>query len=273
MHWQIRRQALPFAVLCLLAVAAAGCDISVDGGSFSMDLASGKAQDELTRSYTVAPGGRFEVVNVNGVVEAQPADGERVEVRIERIAKASSDEAAAEMLKTIEIAEDVTADRVRLETKVPRQRFSRSGHEVRYYVRVPRGLSVSFETVNGRVEVENLEGEIAAATTNGAIRGSGLRGAVKASTTNGSVQIAMAAVTGALDLETTNGGIRLRLPADVKADLDARCTNGGISVSDFTVDGERSRRRVSGTINGGGPRIVAETTNGGIRISAAGDTD
>jgi hypothetical protein len=259
-----------FPALFVLALAASACDVNIGEHGFSMDLATGKAQNEWTKTYTVSAGGQLEIVNVNGAIHASPASGAQVEVRAERIAKASNDEAAQELLKKIEIAETASADRVRLETKVPRQNFGRSGHEVRYFVKVPKGLAVNFETVNGGVRLENLEGQMVASTTNGGVRGSGLRGQVKASTTNGGLQIAMAEVTGEIDLETTNGGIRLQLPRDVKANLEARCTNGGIGVQgewNSFENTEKSRRRWSGTLNGGGPRVSAETTNGGIRIS------
>jgi hypothetical protein len=262
-----------FPALLVLALAASACDVNIGEHGLSMGVVAGKAQNEWTKTYTLAAGGQLEIVNVNGAINASPASGGEVEVRAERIAKASSDEAAQELLKKIEIAETASGDRVRLETKVPRQNLGRSGHEVRYFVKVPKGLAVNFETVNGGVRLENLDGQIAASTTNGGVRGSGLRGQVKASTTNGGVEITMAAVTGEIELETTNGGIRLRLPRDVKANLEARCTNGGIGVEedwDSVQNTEKSRRRWSGTLNGGGPRISVETTNGGIRISGTG---
>ena len=258
----------PFPAVFALALLGAGCDISVGDHGFSMDIVSGKAQDEWTRTYTISPGGRLAIVNINGTIDASPADGGQVEVKAERLVKARTDEAAQEFLKQMEIVEDVSAAGVRLETKAPRTRGT--SQQVRYTVRVPRGLAVNFETTNGRVRLENLDGEIVASTTNGGVTGTGLRGAVNASTTNGGVQIEMAAVTGAIDLETTNGGIRLQLPHDVKANLEARCVNGGISVSGFDLQGESTRRRVSGAINGGGPQVSVETTNGGVRISAAG---
>jgi hypothetical protein len=258
-----------FPAVFVLALAASGCDISLGEHGFSMGIAAGKAQNEWTKTYTLGAGGQFEIVNVNGTITATPSDGGEVQVRAERIAKASSDEAAQELLKKIEIAETASGNRVRLETKAPRQSFGSSGHEVRYHVKVPKGLSVNFVTVNGGVRMENLEGQIVATTTNGGVRGSRLKGPVKASTTNGGVQLSMAAVTGEIELETTNGGIQLQLPEDAKATLEARCTNGGIRVEDaLTVDAsERSRRNFRGTLNGGGPRISVETTNGGIRVS------
>jgi DUF4097 and DUF4098 domain-containing protein YvlB len=266
-YLQVRRASLAVVATCSLALAGVGCDVSIGENGFSLDVASGKATDEWNRSYTIVPGGRLQIENTNGRIEALPAAGSQVEIRAERIAKASTDEAARELLKQSELHEDVSAAQIRIQTKMPRQRFSRQSLEVRYHVRVPKGLSVDFETVNGGVRLENLEGQIAASTTNGGVTGTGLSGTVKATTTNGGVEIEMATVTGDLELETTNGGIRLQLPGSIKANLDARCVNGGISVSGFDVQGEQSRRRVSGTINGGGPRISAETTNGGIRIS------
>jgi DUF4097 and DUF4098 domain-containing protein YvlB len=260
-----------FPAVLVLALLAGGCDISVGEHGFSMDVAAGKATDEWTRSYTVSPGGQLEIANINGVINASPGDGPRLEIRAERIAKASTDEKAQELLKKIEIVEEASANKVRLETRVPKMSWQRSGHEVRYWVKVPKGLAVNFETVNGGVRLENLDGQIVASTTNGGVRGTGLRGHVKASTTNGGVQIEMASVTDEVELATTNGGIRLQLPRDAKANLDARCVNGGIGVSDFDVDGEQTRRRVNGTINGGGPRISVETTNGGVRISSSGE--
>jgi hypothetical protein len=262
-----------FPALLLVALAAAACDISVGENGFSLDLASGKAQEEWTRTYAISSGGQLEIVNMNGVISATPAAGDQIEVRAERIAKASTDEAARALLKNIEIAETASADRVRLETKAPRESLRRAGHEVRYYVKVPKGITINFETINGGVKLENLENQIVASTTNGGVQGSGLKGPVKASTTNGGVVITMAAVTGDVELHTTNGGVRLNLPRDAKANLEARCTNGGISVAEGwnsfeTV--EKSRRRITATLNGGGPRVSAETTNGGVRVSATG---
>lgn len=260
-----------FPAVLALSVLAAGCDISVGEHGLSMDVVSGKAQDEWTKTYSIAAGGSVEVKNINGTINAAPSEGAGVEIRAERIAKASNDEAARELLGKIEIVETASADKVRVETRVPKMSWGRSGHEVRYWVKVPKGVAVNLETVNGGVRLENLEGTMVASTTNGGIRGRGLRGAVKADTTNGGVELDMLAVTGDIDLETTNGGIRLRLPENTKATLDARCTNGGISVeAPLPIEvAEKSRRHLRGTMNGGGVRVSAETTNGGIRFASS----
>jgi hypothetical protein len=50
--------------------------------------------------------------------------------------------------------------------------------------------------------------------------------------------------------------------------MSARCVNGGIAVNDlpFEKSGEGSRRKLDGTINGGGPAVRLETVNGRIRV-------
>ena len=72
-------------------------------------------------------------------------------------------------------------------------------------------------------------------------------------------------------LETVNGGISLEVPSNLSADLSAHVTNGGIHVDDvlkFEAVGQQTRRSVEGKLNGGGRRLEASTTNGGIRIHA-----
>jgi DUF4097 and DUF4098 domain-containing protein YvlB len=71
-----------------------------------------------------------------------------------------------------------------------------------------------------------------------------------------------------VSLETTNGSIDLKLPGDAKGTLSARCVNGGIKVTDlpFEKSGEGSRRKLDGTINGGGAALRLETVNGSIRV-------
>lgn len=102
----------------------------------------------------------------------------------------------------------------------------------------------------------------------GGINARDIRGPIKASTTNGGVQVELAEVAAdGARLECTNGGIRLQLPEDAKATISARVTNGGIDASGLSIEtAESSRRRLEGRLNGGGPRIVIEGTNGGIRI-------
>ena len=259
------------------AVILSACDIAVNGeNGFSLDMASGRAQDEWSRSYPLTPGGRFELINVNGRITAEASEGTAIEVKAERTAKAGSDESARELLGKIEMREEVGEGRVRVEVRAPR--FSgMSGHDIKWTVKVPRGVAVDLRTVNGGVRMTGLEGDIRARSTNGGISAVGIVAtSLDAAVTNGGVDIelARAVSSGTYDIEAVNGGVSLTLPGDSKADISGRCVNGGISVVDLNVvaSGEQTRRRLEGQLNGGGARVTIETVNGGVKIAKASST-
>lgn len=249
------------------ALAASACDLNVGEGGFNIGVASGRATDEWTREYTISEGGRFEVQNVNGAVtiDAAPA-GSPVTVRAERTARASSDESARELLKEIEIEEDVKPDAVRLRTRAP-SGFGR-GHEVKYFIKVPPGLSVNGRTTNGTIRVSAMPNDVEMGTTNGGIDAEGLSGAVRGSTTNGGIDVRLDGLASrGVRLSTTNGGISLELPRDADADITASVTNGGIGTDNLHLNvREQSRRRLEAAMNGGGRPVELSTTNGGIQI-------
>jgi hypothetical protein len=263
------------AVVLLFSSVFAACDIAVDGhGGFDFGIAAGKANDEWTRTYKVAPGGRLEIINVNGRITAEASDGEAVEVRAERSAKAASDEAAKALLGNIEMREEVGDNRARVEVRPPRM-SGPAGHEIKWTVKVPRGVAVDLRTVNGGVKMTALDGEVRARSTNGGITVVALAAtSVDAAVTNGGVEIELArpVSSGSFDLEAVNGGVSIQLPAETKADITGRCVNGGISTADLSLEmvGEQSKRRLEGKLNGGGAHISLETVNGGVRISRGG---
>ena len=251
------------AVLLPLAAAAGGCEMAVHH-----DLA-GRATDEWTRTYPLSPGGGIEIVNTNGRIQIEGADIDTVEIRAERIAKAPTDEAARDLLPRIEINEEVAPDRIRVETGRIQGIQIGISTEVRYTVRAPRTAVVRVTNTNGEVMATGLTAHLFARTTNGQVKATGVSGEVTARTTNGGVVVDLAELTGKVSLQSTNGGVELTLPDDVKADLSASCTNGGINVSGLKMEtSESSRRRVEGTLNGGGLLIDVRTTNGGIRVRA-----
>jgi hypothetical protein len=251
------------AGLLWLSAGTAGCELAVR--SFSAE-----ARETWTRTYTLDAGGRFELQNVNGAIAIEASRDGRVHVRADRIARSGTEAAARELLGRLEIVETVEPA-LRLETRAPRRGLlERGATEVRYVVEVPEAVAVRVRNTNGRITLADLAGRVVADTTNGGVSGLGLRGPVEASTTNGGIEMDLAAVAAeGVTLETTNGGIRLALPSDARADISARVTNGGIDSGRLAVEAlEMSRRRLEGRLNGGGPAIRLETTNGGIRLSA-----
>lgn len=270
-----RRAATVLVLAALVLGACTACDVQVGSEGLSLEVATGQARDSWSRSLPLAAGGRLELINVNGQIDAQPAEGSTVDLTAERSARATTDDAARDLLQKVEMREETSADRVRVEVRAPRT-LGISQVSVKWTIRVPRGVVVDLRNVNGRVEMSGLDGEVHARTVNGGVSGRGLTATtVEASTVNGGVDVELARPLpgeGQVSLEAVNGGVSLALPPDSQATLTARVTNGGIRTGDlpFEARGENTRRRFEGTLNGGGASVRLQTTNGGVRISKSG---
>jgi hypothetical protein len=279
--WNLMPNLRILPVILLSGVLAAGCDIQTGAdGDFDIDFASGKATDTWTRTYSLDAGGRFELINVNGRITAEHTDGEQIVVEAQRSVKARSDEAAKDMLAKLEIREEVGGSSVRVESRPPRM-SGFGGHEIQWTVRVPRGVVIDFRTVNGGVRLNGLSGEIHAKTTNGGVKGTALIvDKLEASVVNGGVEIELRSpldATDTVEVTTVNGGVEFSLPTESKATVSARAVNGGVRASDELKiqraeepTEQESRRRLDGTMNGGGARLNLRTTNGGVRLSNVG---
>lgn len=141
-------------------------------------------------------------------------------------------------------------------------------------VKVPSASSAKVSTVNGKIAVRGLTGELELHNTNGRIVASDVSGPVSASTVNGKVVAELSATPAREEMafSTLNGDVDVTLPEGFGADLALSSGNGSI-YSDFELvvgAGERAPSRhpvgkkMSGKINGGGPTIMLRTFNGDI---------
>ena len=263
----------PFCLSAVLVTAAlgAGCDVHVGENGVSVDVASGKALDDWTRTYKLTNGGAVEIVNVNGPIVVEGAEGAEVEIRATRVARAKSDEEARELLKKVEFKENVAPGRVAIETVTGSGiALGRRSVSVEYRLRVPSDLHVSVKTEHGGIGLHDVNGTLVASTMNGGVRGTNVSGAVSAHIVNGGIVMDVRRVAGPIELESVNGGIRLDIPADLNADLEAHSVNGAVSTDDsLKVDAsERSRTSLKGKLNRGGTRLSLKTVNGGVRLRA-----
>jgi len=136
------------------------------------------------------------------------------------------------------------------------------------YVRNVVGSTES-KTTNGSIFAVDLRGDAVAKTTNGKINMRRIDGNISAKSTNGEIYAEVLGITKGKDMEfiTLNGSVKVLLPKDINADLEAKTKNGKIYTEyPITMVGEISKKYITGKINGGGPPIYIETTNGGIEI-------
>lgn len=256
-------------IVAILTAAAltTGCDI------VTANLGP-EHTSQWQKTYTVAPNASVEIDNVNGKIDVEPGTGNTVEVTAIKKVRGASDEAAKAALDRISIVEDVSASHVKIEAKFPKSEgifFGGGNGQVEFQVKVPPGLEGKFETVNGSVAVRGLAGRVTAETTNGGVTARDITGGLDARTTNGGLEIDLAKMSpDGVKLSCTNGGISVRLPRDAKATISASITNGGISSGDLPLEtsGANSRRHLEAQMNGGGPRLEVDGTNGGISLNS-----
>jgi len=246
-----------------LALLAATLFTGACGLQLSTDV---EAKDQWTRSYPISATGTLSITSGNGRVTVEAADIETIEISAERIVRAGTEEAAKEQLTLIDMKEEVSADRVSLDSSMRGVNIGVS-RRVNYTVKVPKTLAVTVESSNGEITVTGLTGAFTASASNGRITGTDLSGSARATTSNGVVDLTMRAVTGDITAETSNGQVTITVPRATNATLSARVSNGAITHDnlDLAVT-ESSRRRLDGRLGTGGPSIRVETTNGAIRL-------
>jgi DUF4097 and DUF4098 domain-containing protein YvlB len=104
-------------------------------------------------------------------------------------------------------------------------------------------------TGNGKIVLEDVDGQVRMYATNGSIEARNLEGwgeGISLECTNGSIDLTLGRATGDLLAATSNGAVRVQLP--------------GIQAL------ERGPHRVHAKIPGRNQKIVLATTNGNIQV-------
>jgi len=122
-------------------------------------------------------------------------------------------------------------------------------------------------TGSGDVELRHSgPGDVKAETGSGTLHLYGVSGALKASTGSGDVQVDGQPSTD-WKISTGSGSILLALGSSAHFNLDADTGSGSVHVDQpITMQGNLNRHHVSGTVNGGGPVVRANTGSGDITI-------
>lgn len=149
-------------------------------------------------------------------------------------------------------------------------------------IEVPLKTNLDLSTMNGRITVDEVEGELELSSMNDSIQLNNVAGSVVAHSMNGRVLAVLTRVTpqAAMAFTSMNGTVDVTLPASTKADLKLRSDQGDV-FTDFDLQMQQSaantassrsngrvridvNRSITGTINGGGPDIELRTLNGSV---------
>jgi len=169
----------------------------------------------------------------------------------------------------IEIREDVTPERVLLQTQGLSGIVIGVEVTVNYRLTVPATSEVRARSANGEVRVSDLAGRVVVSSANGHVIGRNLSGGVDARSVNGNVTLDLARFgNDPVQVRATNGSVELAVPASADANITANYTNGKIDTGNLQLElmGEQTRRRLLGRLNAGGAPIEITTINGNITL-------
>jgi hypothetical protein len=249
-------------------------------GAPALEAQTRVEREAFTWAGKIPEGRWINVRNMNGTIEVERATGDRVEVVATRhTRRGNADYVRFEVKKYGANEQDVLVCALWGENASCSDLGSRGSYGdrggrqnevwVEFKVRVPRGVKVAVQSVNGEVRVDGATAEVDAETTNGSILVSTTGGPVNASTTNGSVRAMMGKFDLKSDLrfETTNGSVIAEFAEDIDAEVDLSTVNGRF-LTDFpvTISGRIDPRRLRATLGKGGPRIRLSTTNGNVEL-------
>lgn len=250
----------------ILGMAVAALTLAAPGWS---------AEEAWDWSGSVASGKAIEIKGVNGSIEATGTSGGQVVVTARKKGKRS--DPTLVKIEVVEHAGGVTICAVPPSSGRPNEckpgeagRLNSKDNDVQveFEVAVPPGVRFVGRTVNGGIRARGIQADAEAQTVNGGVEIEAA-GTARAQTVNGGIKAALGRADwdGTLKLQTVNGGIDVRLPSSAAVNVKASTVNGDLE-SDFpmTVKGKIGRRKIEGSIGGGGPLLEMKTVNGSIEL-------
>lgn len=249
-----------------------------------------KDEETIHKSFSLPAGERtLEIDNVNGAIEITGGEADQVQVVVNKTIRAESQEKLEEARKAVTLDTAQEGGTVKLYVNGPFRCHGDCEHSrhpgysvsMEFHVQAPRNIAVKLTTVNGGVELKNVNGKYSVRTVNGRIQMEDVSGSGVAKTVNGAVKaVYRENPQQNSEFATVNGSIELYLNPNLSADFRFKNLNGGV-FTDFPMtllsnanQGEqqqgkfvyRSRGPMGGRVGSGGPEIKAENVNGSIRV-------
>ena len=252
------------------------------------------------RSFDVTKAATLDVTTVRGKIEVVAGEPGRIVVTGTATVRVGWDvpSNAEDLARQVAAAPPGERDGDTVRRSPPADGAARRAVTVSYQVRVPPATRLTSTSESGATTVRGLTGHVTVRTQSGAIDLASLAGVEVRS---GSGTIEADGVTGPLAAQTSSSTIRLRnlggsatittqsgrvdlegMPgpwtittgsssvhlaiARSGFTLDAASRSGSIEVDGASVEGAVAKRKVAGTIGGGGQLVKVNTGSGAIRL-------
>lgn len=217
--------------------------------------ASPALADDLEQSLPAAPGGELRVDLSSGHIEVETHDEARVE--LDGFAPGS-----------FEFKVDQDGDRITVSGK-RRGLLPFFSGRVELHARVPRAFQLDLRTSGGRIDVQELLGDVRAHTSGGTLDFEEIEGNVDIKTSGGRIQVKE--VGGDLKARSSGGPIHV---SEIEGDVDVQTSGGTLRLRD--VGGKVRARTSGGSIEArftGIPEGELETSGGSIEVEVEEDSD
>lgn len=220
LSWFRLFKGIPFLVLFIGLV---GCDLTLAG-----------RDDNISKTFQVAAGGRL-TVDVNlGSIEVSTSGDKEVHIEVLRKVRTSDSNRIEDILRNHQVDFRQEGNDVFVKTLDRGAGFWRNFSnrlEVRYVITVPQKYNVDLRTAGGSITVNDLEGEVISKTSGGSLHFGHIQGPVSGKTSGGGITVLEC--TGRVDVNTSGGSLNL---GKIVGPLNAHTSGGSIQVDEVMGD-------------------------------------
>lgn len=264
----IRKIVIPIYIISISIVLSFSSCLIIDP-SDQVNNTNYTAREAFDFDITVKYQKHIEIEGINGPITITGKTGiSTVKIWGEKVVGSDSYEDAEAHLEYLKVQISDKTEKISIETNQPSLTHGRN-YQVIYNVIIPDNWDIAIGNVNGRVEVDSLNGNIGIGLVNGDVVLTEISGNTAVGLTNGAVYSKMALpLNGFCKINTVNGQIQLSIPKTTSAELAAKVTNGTVSVSNLMLKNMvNSRNSISGVLGNGEGTITVESVNGTISVS------
>ena len=236
-----------------------------------INIFSNKKQEQITKTFAVKQGLELVVENIKGNIKIMPWN--QSHISLEAVKKAN-----AQDINSINILSNSNDKILHIKTKYNTPKLQ---GQVDYKLLVPKNTNLKLiKTKNGKIRIEDIDGNISVTTEDGAIELINTTQSVQAKIYKcGSIKSVVKNIKDGSIIahEVNDGSLQVTLPSETSAELSAAAPNGTIT-SELVVKLHSYkmllnpktfsylRKNIKGTLGDGKTKVILKTKNGSIKI-------
>ena len=240
--------------------------------------ANGEFRKDFSQSFPLNADGSLSLDHVKGRIEIHGWSGNVVVINAVIHGKTS------ESVEAVKINIDSNPDQAVVHTEQPSsvtgfpwswlwfKHSKRNDASVDYIIQVPqRARLADVTSINGRIVIEGVSGDIAASTLNGETQIKDAARNLRLSTLNGRIAVDMISLGSgqSVSLDAANGEIELALPDGADASFSVSTVNGSITSGFSSLEAKKEfpiGNTLRGSLGAGAATVKVSTVNGPIKI-------